>query len=145
VRKVLGPAGAWWLRDRVVGEVDLRVGGRIEAASVSDGRVTLRWRGLNSEMAELAVDHVLAATGYRVNLDANDFLDPDLVGRLKRVAGSPRLSASFESSAPGLFFTGLSAAATFGPLLRFVCGTPFAAHRITDALDERTRRRGSTP
>ncbi len=145
VRKVLGPAGAWWLRDRVVGEVDLRVGGRIEAASVSDGRVTLRWRGLNSEMAELAVDHVLAATGYRVNLEANDFLDPDLVGRLKRVAGSPRLSASFESSAPGLFFTGLSAAATFGPLLRFVCGTPFAAHRITDALDERTRRRGSTP
>jgi thioredoxin reductase len=143
VRKVLGPSGAWWLRDRVVGEVDLRIGGRIEGASVSDGRVTLRWRALNSEVTELAVDHVLAATGYRVNLDANDFLDPALVGGLKRVAGSPRLSASFESSVPGLFFTGLSAAATFGPLLRFVCGTAFAAHRITDALAERTRRRGT--
>ncbi len=33
----------------------------------------------------------------------------------------------------GMYFVGLPAAATFGPVMRFVCGAPFAAHRVAAA------------
>jgi FAD-dependent urate hydroxylase len=141
VRAVLGPSGAWWLRDRVVGQVDLKLGWRLDEARLRNGTVTLRLRDGEANPAELSVDHVVAATGYSVNLNAISFLDHDLLHRLKRVGGSPRLTASFESSVPGLFFTGLSAAATFGPVLRFVCGADFAARRSTRALAARSSRR----
>ena len=42
----------------------------------------------------------------------------------------PVLSAGFESSVPGLYFTGLAAAASFGPLMRFMYGADFAARTI---------------
>ncbi|MET7827056.1 hypothetical protein ABZT23_20525 [Streptomyces sp. NPDC005386] len=32
---------------------------------------------------------------------------------------------------PGLYFTGSLAAATFGPVMRFVAGSAYAASRIT--------------
>jgi hypothetical protein len=52
-----------------------------------------------------------------------------------RVNGnSPALSSHFESSIPGLYFTGLAAVASFGPLLRFVYGTRFMARRISGHL-----------
>jgi hypothetical protein len=40
----------------------------------------------------------------------------------------------------GLFFAGLTAAAAFGPVMRFVCGTGFAARRISAAVAGRTGR-----
>jgi FAD-dependent urate hydroxylase len=39
-----------------------------------------------------------------------------------------------ESSVPGLFFTGLAAAPTFGPVLRFVAGTGLAARRVAHGV-----------
>ena len=59
--------------------------------------------------------------------------------RLVRAGGSPHLNAGFESSVPGLYFVGLASAATFGPLLRFVCGTEFAARRVSRAVASRIR------
>ena len=50
------------------------------------------------------------------------------------VAGWPRLSRSFESSVPGMFFVGLPAAGTFGPVMRFVCGAGFAARQVSAAM-----------
>ena len=44
---------------------------------------------------------------------------------------APVLSSTFESTVPGLFFTGPTAAFSFGPLLRFACGAGFAAQRLT--------------
>ncbi|MEU5444629.1 hypothetical protein [Streptomyces griseofuscus] len=46
-------------------------------------------------------------------------------------SAAPHLSGCFESSVPGLYFTGSLAAATFGPVMRFVAGTAYAADRIT--------------
>jgi hypothetical protein len=80
---------------------------------------------------------VLAATGYRVDLDRLDFLDPALRGEVRTVAGWPHLTSSFESSVPGLYFTSLAAAETFGPVMRFVCGAGFAARRISAAVAAR--------
>jgi hypothetical protein len=46
----------------------------------------------------------------------------------------PFLSTDFESSVPGLYFTGLAAAGSFGPLMRFMYGTEFAAQRISQHI-----------
>jgi FAD-dependent urate hydroxylase len=134
VRTVLGPKGGWWLRERFVDQVAVRTYQRIVGALVENREVRLRVRDHDGRLSELTADHVLAATGYRVDLNALGFLDPGLRSVLKRTGGSPRLDAGLSSTAPGLYFTGLSAAATFGPVLRFVCGTAFASPTITDAI-----------
>jgi thioredoxin reductase len=138
VRSVLGPAGAWWLRGRVEGEVDVRLGRTVRNATAGADGVTLELGVADGTREELEVDHVIAATGYRVDLDRARFIDEDLRRSLRRVGGSPVLGPTFESSTPGLYFTGLAAAATFGPLMRFVAGTRFAATRISAAF-ERSR------
>lgn len=80
----------------------------------------------------LAVDHVLAATGYRLDIDALAFLAPALQRGIGCVPGSkaPQLSSMFETSVPGLYITGSLAAPMFGPMMRFVAGTEYAAARI---------------
>jgi FAD-dependent urate hydroxylase len=133
IRDVLGPAGGWWLRDRVEGRfpVDLRT--QIVAASRDGDGVALELRRAGGPQT-LHVDHVIAATGYQVDLAAIPFLAEGLRTQIASIGTWPRLSPSFESSVPGLYFVGLAAGATFGPLMRFVCGTPFAARRVAAAL-----------
>ena len=60
-------------------------------------------------------------------------LEPDLQNRIQVRRGYPRLSTDLESSVAGLFFAGLPAGGTFGPVMRFVCGTEFASPRIARA------------
>ncbi|MER5866304.1 FAD-dependent oxidoreductase [Kitasatospora sp. NPDC002040] len=134
VHTVLGPSGAWWLRDRVEGRVRLLTGHSLRSAEESAGRLRLALHRPGGGTELLEADHLLAATGYRVDLDRLPLLGPELRRGLRRIEGAPRLDANFESSVPGLYFTGLAAAATFGPLLRFVCGTGFAARRICAAV-----------
>jgi hypothetical protein len=47
---------------------------------------------------------------------------------------SPALSSNFESSVSGLYFVGVAAANTFGPLMRFACGSRFTARRLSRHL-----------
>jgi FAD-dependent urate hydroxylase len=137
VRQVLGPLGAWWLRDRVDGKLPVLQGHRVTSAQAGDdGKIVLTAASVDGPH-ELRVDHVLAATGYRVDLGRLDFLDPALRSEVQRVSGWPHLTSSFESSVPGLFFTSLAAAETFGPVMRFVCGSGFAARRISAAVAAR--------
>ncbi|MEU0037652.1 MULTISPECIES: FAD-dependent oxidoreductase [unclassified Streptomyces] len=134
VRRVLGPLGAWWLRDRFEGKVEVSEIARIERASVSGSRPVLSVRTLGGSAEELAADHVIAATGYRVDLAAMDFLGPALRTELTVSRGTPKLGAGYRSSVPGLYFTGLPAAASYGPVMRFVCGTEFASPRLAKHL-----------
>ena len=134
VKRVLGPFGAWWLQDRVVGQFPVYTGQRvIRSRSVGDN-VVLTMAGAGGQQSDLKVDHVLAATGYRVDLAGLNFLDNATRRRVRCVAGSPRLSGSFESSLPGVYFAGVASAATFGPLMRFVCGSGFAGRRVSHAV-----------
>ena len=138
-RAVLGPAGAWWLHDRVENVVEIRTSQAIAAASTEGDKVVLELSAPHGARQRLVVDHVLACTGYRVDVDSIEFLDQNLRARVDRVpaSGFPSLNGSFESSVPGLFFAGLSSAATFGPLMRFVCGTSFAAPRLARGVAAR--------
>ncbi len=48
--------------------------------------------------------------------------------------GAPRLGPGCVSSVPGLYFTGLPAASSYGPVMRFVCGTEFASPCLANHL-----------
>jgi hypothetical protein len=82
----------------------------------------------------LVADHIIAATGYKVDLRRLSFLDWELQARIQSVEQTPVLSSNFESSLPGLYFVGASAANSFGPLLRFAFGAEFAARRLSRHL-----------
>lgn len=131
-RRALGPSGGWWLRDRVEGVVRVRTSRRVTGAAVSGPAVRLDVTGPGGERESLTVDHVLAATGYRLDLEALPFLSASMRRAVACVPGSraPALRGTFESSVPGLYFTGSLAAPMFGPMMRFVAGTEFAAGRI---------------
>ncbi|MEV7737428.1 FAD-dependent oxidoreductase [Streptomyces sp. NPDC088921] len=134
VRRVLGPLGAWWLRDRFEGKVRVTEVDRILRADTSQGHPSLEVRTGTGTTDRLAADHVIAATGYRVDLAAMDFLGHELRTELAVSRGTPRLGAGYVSSVPGLYFTGLPAAASYGPVMRFVCGTEFASPRLARHL-----------
>ncbi|WP_257004975.1 lysine N(6)-hydroxylase/L-ornithine N(5)-oxygenase family protein [Streptomyces sp. Tue6028] len=133
VKRVLGPFGSWWLRPRLDG-VPVSLGESITGARHESGRVQLSTRRADGSTRTIETGHVLAATGYRVQLDGLGFLAPELRAELARTGGFPALDSGFQSSVPGLYFTGIKAAATFGPLMRFTCGTRFAAPRLAAAL-----------
>jgi hypothetical protein len=80
------------------------------------------------------VDHVIVATGYRVDTARFGFFSPAIQQSLKTVRGYPVLQRGLESSIPGLHFVGKPAAWSFGPLLNFVSGTHFAGAELTRAL-----------
>ena len=134
VRRVLGPLGAWWLRERFEGKVQVSEVSRIVRSGSADGHPALAVQTLDGRAEELSADHVVAATGYRVDLAAMDFLGHELRTELAVSRGTPKLGAGFRSSVPGLYFTGLPAAASYGPVMRFVCGTEFASPRLVRHL-----------
>jgi FAD-dependent urate hydroxylase len=135
-KNTYGPSGGWWLRQRVEGKIEVDTNTIVEDAAPAGDKVALRLRGKSGESRTTTVDHVIAATGFRVDVDSIGYLDPELRKGIARVPGSgaPRLSRSFESSIPGLYFIGLPSATTFGPLQRFVHGTRFAASSLSRAL-----------
>jgi hypothetical protein len=130
VRTALGPAGAWWLRQRLEG-VPIMGGRVVSHAQVVGDRVRLRVEEADRAESEFVTDHVIAATGYRVNLESVPFLDASLLAHVRRVRHGPALSPAFESSVTGLHFIGEAAAETFGPVMRFVYGTDFTSRRLT--------------
>jgi hypothetical protein len=133
VRDKFGPAGAWWLRERVEGHVPLLTGRTLRRAGLAPhGRVRLTFMAHGEE--ELDADHVIAATGYRIDLARLPFLGEELRARVQTVGGAPKLSSSFEASVPGLHFVGLAAAHTFGPAMRFVYGTRFSSTALVRGL-----------
>jgi thioredoxin reductase len=124
-----GPAGAWWLKDRVVGRIAALTGVRIERADETGGRVRLRVRG-DDGPSEFVADHVVACTGFELDFERLPYIDPSLRPRVALRGKAPLLSASFETSVPGLYAIGLAAAPTFGPSLRFMYGAKFAARAL---------------
>lgn len=135
-----GPSGSWWLKSRVIGKIPLLTDHHIVTAAESNGKLHLSVRRGN-DAVQIETDHVIAATGYRVDIDRLPFLDPALRVAIKTSAGSPMLKGAFESSVPGLHFVGLSSALTFGPVMRFVYGARHAAVTLTRHIRSSARQR----
>jgi NADPH-dependent 2,4-dienoyl-CoA reductase/sulfur reductase-like enzyme len=118
----LAPMGAYWLPSRMQ-DVRFTLGRDVGAAERRNGTVLLRLSGGESR----EVDHVVLGTGFHVDVRRYDFLAPELVSALQLADGSPVLGTGLESSVPGLHFVGATAVHTFGPVMRFVVGTAYAA------------------
>jgi thioredoxin reductase len=134
VRRILGPAPGWFVKQEVVGKVPLHLGFSITDAKALNGDVRLQIADGTGAGRTIEAEHVIAATGYRVDLRRLSFLDGNDLAQIRTVENTPVLSANFESSLPGLYFVGTSAANTFGPLLRFACGAGFTARRLARHL-----------
>jgi FAD-dependent urate hydroxylase len=133
--EVVQPMGAYWLTSRLNG-VPICTSCRVVAARVGSDGLELEL----DDGSRREVDHILFATGYRVDLTKYDFLAPELVSDVGRIDGYPKLTAGFESSVPGLHFIGAPAAASFGPVMRFVTGSWYAASAMTrQVLDHAPR------
>ena len=116
------------------------------SAEIVDGKVRVRLRAVDGSERDVVTDHVITGTGYKVDLSRLQFLSSEIRQQLKVVNGSPALSSTFESSVSGLYFIGLAAANTFGPLMRFAFGARFAARRVANAMKSlRLRQSAAAP
>jgi thioredoxin reductase len=122
----VGPVGAAWLRPRLE-KVRMTASRSVVAAKPVEGRLHL----VLNDGSERLVDRAVLATGYKIDIDKETILEPTLAKSLRRMNGVPELASGLESSVPGLHFAGAVAAANFGPLMRFVAGTGYAARAIT--------------
>jgi FAD-dependent urate hydroxylase len=119
------PAGAGWLKTRLE-HVHLTTGRCVASAVPSQDQLRIRL----DDGAEHSVDHLLIATGYKVDISKYPFLGPELLTRIQTVDGYPVLDRGFGTSIPGLHFLGAPAAWSFGPLMRFVAGAGFATRTL---------------
>ncbi|MFE3016324.1 NAD(P)-binding domain-containing protein [Streptomyces sp. NPDC059256] len=142
-RTALGPAGAWWLKERYERQVPALLGHRLHGAEVHDGRVRLTLVEPDTTRFVVETDHVIAATGFTPDLDRLSLLDAPLRRAITTLGAgrAPDLNAAFESSWPGLFFTGLLSAPSFGPSMRFVYGATYTAGRLVAGARGRLRGR----
>jgi pyridine nucleotide-disulfide oxidoreductase len=140
-RTVLGPLGAWWLRDRVEGVVEILGKTHVRAAEPNGSGVRLLLDG--PTRSSLDVDHVIAGTGFHVDLARLAYLPEDLRARIATFDGYPVLTRAGESTVPGLYFVGAPAAFGLGPSMRFIAGTHNVARQLTRSVAGRvTRSRG---
>ena len=143
-RTVLGPLGAWWLKPRVEGVVNILRKTHMRGAEASGSGVRLALEG-PSGRSSLEVDHVIAGTGFHVNIDRLDYLPQDLRARIATYSGYPVLNRAAESTVPGLYFVGAAAAYGLGPSMRFIAGTHNVARQLTASVARRTTRIQSRP
>ena len=134
VRKTLGPAPPWFTKEQVDGKVPFHLGVEITSAEVRSGRPTLLLKDAAGKQTIVEVDHVIAATGYHVDIEKLQVLSQPIRRKIRTTGKAPALSASFESSVPRLYFVGVSSANTFGPLMRFAFGADYTARRISKYL-----------
>ena len=137
VRRHLGPAAGWFIKDLVVGHVAFHLGFNVVQADIQNGRVQLQLASSDGAQRTLVTDHVIAGTGYRVDLRRLAFLNPGLLAGIRSVDNTPVLSMNFESSVPGLYFVGTTSANSFGPMARFAYGARFTARRLARHLGRR--------
>jgi hypothetical protein len=146
VRKTLGPSAGWFVKDKVMGRVPLLLGYTAERAEIANGKIRVNLRGIDGSEREILAEHIIAATGYKVDINRLAFLSSEIRSKLKTLNRTPVLSSTFESSVPGLYFVGIAAANSFGPVMRFAFGAGFAAERLTQAITQAlARNRASVP
>jgi FAD-dependent urate hydroxylase len=130
IRNHYNAAASDWLKERIIGKVTLHEGQKVEKVSAVNDTVELTLS--NHEV--LKANHLILATGYRVDIHRLAMLHPSLLADIQTDTDIPILSNRFESSVPGLYFVGLTSLRNFGPLFRFVVGTKAAAERVAGAV-----------
>lgn len=136
-RTVLGPSGAWWLKDRVDGIVETLTGYRLQKADPSGDGIRLFFNGAKELVVD--ADHVIAGTGFRVDVNRLEFLSAGLRSEIAVFGNYPVLSRVGESSVRNLYFVGAPAAANIGPSMRFIAGTHNLSQPLARQLAKRAK------
>jgi len=81
-----------------------------------------------SDNSALMIDHVILATGYKVDLAQIPMLTAgNFADQINTKNGFPVLDEGFQSSIPNLYFTGFPAAQDFGPFFGFTAAVRTSA------------------
>jgi FAD-dependent urate hydroxylase len=123
------PAAASWLVDRADG-VALTLGRRIVRADSNGTGVQLTL----DDGSTRRVDEVVLGTGYAVDAAGEPAIGQSIREHLNLKGGYPVLGRGLESSVTRLHFVGAYAALSFGPVMRFVSGTRFAARNVAERI-----------
>lgn len=127
-RRAVRPAGAQWLRKRVMGHVRLTKHTQILKAQ-AQGEKTVHLE--LSDGTTRDVDYLFLGTGFRPEIRKLPFVEQHLQQQVMQSSnGYPVLNEWFESSVPQLHFIGSLANHSFGPICRFVAGSKISARQI---------------
>ncbi|QHV97764.1 NAD(P)-binding domain-containing protein [Spirosoma endbachense] len=121
-----------WLEKRIY-QPEISLYPRTEVVWVSQQTDHSLRIGLSSTQ-QLAIDAVILATGYQVDVSRLPFLSGSIQAALNTLNGFPLLDHQFQSSVPGLYFSSFAAGQSFGPFFGFTVGVRTAAHLIGQAL-----------
>jgi predicted ATP-grasp superfamily ATP-dependent carboligase len=132
--RCLRPRVGPWLKPTLAG-VTFTLGRHVVGAAPAGSCVRVRL----DDSSERLVDHVVLGTGFRIDVGSYPFLSQEIGGRLELAGGYPRLGPGLESSVAGLHFTGAPASFSFGPIMRFVVGTWYAAPALAERVVGRRR------
>jgi lysine/ornithine N-monooxygenase len=141
--KVPRALGGAFMKERVASKVPVLSGRAVDAAECSNGKVRIRTCLPDGTQQTLEADHLVSATGYKIDVPRLGFLDPYLLWQIHCADGTPVLSTKYESSVPGLYFIGPASAASFGPVSRFVFGATYPAKLLARHLSARLGRRST--
>jgi hypothetical protein len=78
IRSHMHPAAGWFMREQVEGRIPMTLGHTPVHAQAKDSRAILTLADRAGAQTTRSFDHVIAATGYRVNLERVPFLATDL-------------------------------------------------------------------
>jgi thioredoxin reductase len=133
--RCLIPYGSPWLSERLA-DVPVATRCAVMRAERRNGHLRLSL----SDGSQRDVDHVLLGTGYQVDVGRYPFLSDEILRGLRLTDGSPPLRAGLESRVPGLHFVGAAAGRSFGPIMRFVVGSWYAAPTVASRIAGKTPR-----
>jgi hypothetical protein len=128
-QRSIRPAGALWLEDRLNG-VPVQANVFPTGATVVGNQLRVRL----SDGTDKMCDHLMFATGFRIDLAKYKFISPSLLRQIDLVNGYPRLRSGLEASVPGLHFLGAPSGWSFGPVARFVSGTFYSPRALTKKI-----------
>ena len=130
LRACARPIGAYWLEPRLEG-VRVRTGVSVTSAAIAGSRLKIELSDGTSD----AVDFVVCATGYRIDVSKYRILDSALQQRIRKTPqGYPVLDTGLQTSVQGLYMAGVIGEKALGPTLRFVTGTHNAGPRLASAI-----------
>jgi thioredoxin reductase len=132
------PSGAWWLRDRVEGIVEVLTGHKVASAEPHGSGVRLSLDG--PRQSSIEADHVIAGTGFRIDPTRLTFLSEEILAGLVTRVGCPLVNRAGESTIPGLYFAGAHTAVSLGPGTRFIAGTHHTAAHLARSVARRAGR-----
>jgi thioredoxin reductase len=141
VRKALtsfGPKGAWWLRDRVEEVVEVLKGHQLRSAEPHGSGVRLHLDG--PERSSIEADHVIAGTGFRIDVARLTYLSEEIQAGLTTRGNCPLVNRAGESTIPGMYFAGAITSVSLGPGVRFISGTHQTAPQLAKSVARRARK-----